>query len=94
MRKRHRTLVLVESREHFQKDFLGEILLGHAPGKMRPHDADDLRIELLNELAGRRLIARAYPFEATGKIERFFNHGVCREGNTWEKTAGGSGSYQ
>jgi hypothetical protein len=47
-----------------------------------------LRVELLNELPGRRLIARAHPFEATGEIERFiFNHGVCRKWNTWSKTS-------
>jgi hypothetical protein len=44
---------------------------------MRPHNPDDLGVQLLDKLSGCRLVARADALETTGEVERFINHDVC-----------------
>jgi hypothetical protein len=61
---------LCESREHLQKNFLGQIFLGHAPGQMGAYDPTDQRVKVFDQCARSRLIAPAHSVEAAGQIER------------------------
>jgi hypothetical protein len=61
---------LIETRKHFQKNILGKILLWHAARKVRPDDADDHGIQVLDQLARSVLIAAAHTSEAANQIKR------------------------
>jgi len=77
MRKRHFTLILSKSREHFQKDVLREILFRHAPWEMRANDANDQRVKVFHEFTRRNLIALSDAIEAGHEIESLISHGFC-----------------
>jgi hypothetical protein len=61
---------LCEAGEHFQKNFLCEILLGDAPGQMGPHNPNDQRVKVFDQFARSRLVSPAHSIEAAGQIER------------------------
>jgi hypothetical protein len=63
------------SREHFQKDVLGEVFLGHPAGQVGANDADDQRVEVVDQGTRRGLIALTHEVQAAGQIERLvFRH--------------------
>ena len=70
MGERHGALVLVDAGEHFQEDFLAEILLGHPPGKVGTHNPNDHRMKMFHKFAGRRLIAFSHAIQTASQIER------------------------
>jgi len=60
-------LILAEMMEDAGEDFLGEILLGGAAGKVGPDDPQDEWIQSLNQFAGGLLIVPANPLDAFGR---------------------------
>jgi hypothetical protein len=62
-------LVLIETDEHLEKHVLGEIFLGHAAGEMTADDADDFRIEMLDQRPRGVVIPGTYLVEARGDVE-------------------------
>src|SRR5690606_33392031 len=69
MRQRHRALILIEPGEHFHENLLCEIFLLHAPREVRSHDFNDQRVEMVDQLARRRLVAVAHPLKAGWQVE-------------------------
>ena len=64
------TLVLFQSCKHLHEDLLCQIFLRNPSGQMRPDNADDQGIEVVDEFPRGHLVAPAYPVEASGQIER------------------------
>ena len=69
MRERHVALILCDAREHFQKDFLSEILFGDTSRQTRPHDANDHGVKMFDQIPRRPLVRRTHPLETTGKVK-------------------------
>ena len=75
MRKRHVSLKLGDTGEHFQKDLLGEVFLGNTTRQARTHDADDHGVKMFNEFTRSPLISLANTRKTTGKVERLIVKG-------------------
>ena len=69
MRKRDRALILIESREHLQKNLLGQILFRDAARQVGANDSDNRRVKMINQGPGCRLVATADAIEAASQIE-------------------------
>jgi len=65
MRKGNRSFVLMYPSKHFDEDILHQILLGRTAGKMGAHDPDNQWIEMIDQVATSRLIARTHGGKAT-----------------------------
>ena len=70
MREGHRTLILFETREHFQENLLGEVLFGDPARQARADNANDDGVEMLHKFARSNLIVQAYAPKTANQIER------------------------
>ena len=70
--KRHGALILLQTREHFHENFLGQILFCDPPGEMGAHNPNDKGIKVINQLSRCILITAANPLEALSQIKRLF----------------------
>jgi hypothetical protein len=72
MGERNGSLVLLEAREHLQKNLLGEVLFGNPTGLMGTDDPDDERMEVFDEVSRSVLIPAAHAVKTANQIERLF----------------------
>ena len=64
-------LILIEPREKFREDLLGQIFLGRADGTMTAHNANDQGIKPLDQQTGRLRFALANSTQALRKLDVF-----------------------
>lgn len=61
-------LVLCQPRKHLQENLLAEVFLGHAPRQVRPHDADNQRVQVLHQLPRRLLVPSTHAIKTRHQI--------------------------